>query len=256
MPYETVRGCWSPTHAKLNRRRSKGAKLALDLSGHIKGNPMDDNDGGATRHKLEDSASSLDAAALQAAVQTLTPRQKKLLDTIQDPSKPVRERVHAEVTLSKEPNASQIMKDVKYSGGRKTTLNFKAKTEAEEQRLMDEFIKTEEKREKAEQKQFAENRRLRQKEIRDRKQREQKAERDAYTNAAKQKAKDAEELKNLVVSTKNQVEVNKIRNDRRLKEQHDAHEQLKADLLGHENNDVIYKLKEARIDQKEITSLE
>jgi hypothetical protein len=249
MNIETVSpGGWSPTKARLNRRRNKAEKLQLDLSAHIQGDaPLHES---TTTSPLEDSFSNLDAA-----VQTLTPHQKELLDTIHDPSKTIKERVQAEVTLSKDsPDAAQIMKDAMYTGGRKTALDRRDRSSKEEQRLMEGLIKTEEARDKDEQTQFRKNKHDRQQEVRDRRAREYKAVRDATRGAADQRAKDAGALRSMATKTREKVKQNAEEKARRLAREEQERDDLKKELLRSESNDVIRTLKEARIDQQEIRS--
>jgi predicted small metal-binding protein len=247
MNFETVSPGWSPTKARLSRRRNKAEKFHLDLSGHIDGNPLEAS---SNTSSLEDSFSNLNAA-----VETLTPEQRKLLDTLQDHSKPVRERVEAEIALqNSDPDAAQIMKDAKYTGGRKSTLNTRQKTLEDDEKTMNNLIREEKVRNSKEQKQFAKQKQERQNEARAAKAREYKAEVDAKKFAANQLAKDAHAITDMAQKTKEKVKQNAKETSRRRAQESKEAEERREELLLSEDNDVLRKLKEARIEQKDIRS--
>jgi hypothetical protein len=236
---------WSPTKARLNRRRNKATKLMLDLSGHIRGDaPL-----------VSASSSAEDDVAMKQKVENtiakLPPDKQKLLEIIKDKETySVRERVEAEVELNKDPDLSQLMRDMKYVKGRSSLLGLKNKTEEEQAKIMEELIKEEEERDQQEKKGFKDKKQLAAKEKKDNKERQAKALRDANTQVANQRAKDTAALKDLAATTNKKV-AEKI--DK--KEQEDKeHEAYKEDMLKHEDNDVIRTLKEARLDQRDMNT--
>jgi hypothetical protein len=235
---------WSPTKARLHRRRNKAVKLQLDLSAHIKGEaPL----GGTTN-----AADDVDLKKkMEKTISELPKEKQKLLEIIKDKkSYSVRERAEAEVEINKDPELCQLMKDMKYIKGRSSLLNLKSKTEEEQAKIMESLIQEEETREKNEKAEFKNKKLERAKEKKETKKRQEKALRDAKTQAADQRAKDAAALKDLAKATKKKVAENI---DKKLQEEKE-HEAFKEDILQYEENDVIRTLKEARLDQKDINT--
>mmetsp|Transcript_51330 Transcript_51330/g.77964 ORF Transcript_51330/g.77964 Transcript_51330/m.77964 type:complete len:265 (-) Transcript_51330:135-929(-) len=260
MNIEIVSPTWSPTKARLSRRRNKAEKLQLDLSAHItppleKGgaaadkNNKNNNANNNSNSILNDSFSNIDAA-----VETLTKHQRQLLTTLQDPSQPIRDRVEAEIALLNDPSpdVAQIMKDAQYTGSRKTTLQSLERTEQQEKAVLQGLLKEEATRDEREKMGFAKKRQERRQEERERLAREYKAQVDAKQRAANQFSKDAATLKELAKKTKEKVTQNAKETSMRKQREEEKVDHLKQELLATEENDVLRKLKEARIEQRDI----
>lgn len=239
---------WSPAKAKVNRSRSKQAKLQLDLSAHIKGPPEPNSPVKSPKKKALDEDEAM-REKVEKEIAKLPQETRKLLEIIRNENKiyTVKERVEAEVELNKDPDTAQVMRDMKYIDGRVSLLNLKEKTEAEQQQIMADLIKEEEKREAEEQAEFKKNRDEKRREEKERVAKLKKAQRDAKTQAADTRAKDAEDLRKIAEGTKAKVS-QKIQDKAQQERDHEAR---KKDLLKDEDDDVLRALKEARLDQQE-----